>query len=233
MVRIALAPCSPFSVSPELMREIGRPGPPARRAPAHPPGRNPGRKRLLPARSTAAGPWIFWSRSDWLAPDVWLAHGIWFDGRGDRPSGPGRRRHRPLPHVPTCGWVRASAGCAICGRPAARSGLAVDGSASNDSSHLLAELRQTLLLHRVIDGAGGHDRRRGPGDGHPRRRRLPGPRRRRRRSSRAGPAIWRSSIWRPSATTGPTIRWPPCCCAIRSPPGPWSSAENLIDTFDD
>ena len=48
MVRVALAPCSPFSVTPDLMRAHRRAGRAPRRAPAHPPGRGPRRGHVLP-----------------------------------------------------------------------------------------------------------------------------------------------------------------------------------------
>ena len=153
MVRIALAPCSPFSVSPELMRET------ARLARAH-------GVRLHTHLSETRDedsycneiytqrPVDFLESVEWLSDDVWLAHGIWFnDGEIARLGAAGVA----VAHCPTSNMRLGSGFCRVrdlrkAGCPV---GLGVDGSASNDSSNLLAELRQALLLHRVKDGAAG------------------------------------------------------------------------------
>lgn len=147
MLRIVVAPCSPFSVSPDLMREsvaLAR----AYGVHAH--------THLAETRDEAGYCQAAFGRTPvelaedlgWVGPDVWHAHLV-------HPSEPeiarlGRTR-TGVAHCPTSN-MRLASGIAPL-RPllaaGARVGLGVDGSASNDGSHLLAEARQALLLHRV------------------------------------------------------------------------------------
>jgi cytosine/adenosine deaminase-related metal-dependent hydrolase len=84
----------------------------------------------------------------WVGEDVWHAHMVHPSADealrlGDTRTG--------VAHCPTSN-MRLASGIAPLGalrRAGARVGLGVDGSASNDGSHLLAEARQALLLHRV------------------------------------------------------------------------------------
>jgi cytosine/adenosine deaminase-related metal-dependent hydrolase len=153
MVRIALAPCSPFSVNPELMTET------AELARKHGVRLH---THLAETRDEdrycqdiyGKRPVEFLESVGWLADDVWLAHGIWFDDDEiDRLGTAGVG----VAHCPTSNMRLGSGICRVrelrdAGCPV---GLAVDGSASNDSSNFLAEMRQALLLHRVTKGAAG------------------------------------------------------------------------------
>ncbi len=151
MVRVALAPCSPFSVSETLMR---RTADLARRygVRLH--------THLAETRDEDAycgqvygrRPVDFLESVGWLADDVWLAHGIWFDDEEIARLG---RARVAVAHCPSSNMRLGSGICRVRDLRAAGCpvGLAVDGSASNDSSNMLAELRQTLLLHRVLGGA--------------------------------------------------------------------------------
>ncbi len=153
MVRIALAPCSPFSVSPELMRDT------AILARKHGVRLHTHLSETKDENDYCHGiygqrPLDFLESVDWLASDVWLAHGIWFtDEEIARLGGAGVG----IAHCPSSNMRLGSGVCRIRDLRAAGCpvGLAVDGSASNDSSNLLAELRQALLLHRVTGGAAG------------------------------------------------------------------------------
>lgn len=153
MVRIALAPCSPFSVSPELMKETAalarRHGVRLHTHLAETRDENAYCEEMYGLR-----PLDFLASVDWLGPDVWLAHGIWFDDQEIRRLG---EAGVGIAHCPSSNMRLGSGICRVRDLRAAGCpvGLAVDGSASNDSSHMLAELRQTLLLHRVTQGAGG------------------------------------------------------------------------------
>lgn len=153
MVRIALAPCSPFSVSPQLMQDT------ADLARKH-------RVRLHThlcetkdeedycLQTYGLRPVDFLESVGWLNGDVWLAHGIWFNDEEIARLG---AAGVGVAHCPTSNMRLGSGICRIRDLRAAGVpvGLAVDGSASNDSSHMLAELRQALLLHRVAHGAAG------------------------------------------------------------------------------
>lgn len=84
----------------------------------------------------------------WIGPDVWYAHGIHFNGEELRrlaETGTG------VAHCPISNMKLSSGVCRVpemleLGVPV---GLAVDGSASNDGSNLLEELRVAYLLHRL------------------------------------------------------------------------------------
>jgi 8-oxoguanine deaminase len=151
MVRIALAPCSPFSVSPQLMRRTAdlaeRTGV---RLHTH----------LAETRDEEAyclerfgkRPVDLLDSVGWLQGNTWLAHGIFFNRSEIARLG---RAGVGIAHCPTSN-MRLGSGCAPV--PALRKagcavGLGVDGSASNDSSHMLAEARQALLLQRLKHGA--------------------------------------------------------------------------------
>jgi len=150
MVRVALAPCSPFSVSPELMRDT------ADLARRHGVRLH---THLAETRDEDAyclatygrRPLDFVESCGWLGPDVWLAHGIYFDDAEVARLG---RAGTAVAHCPTSNMRLGSGICRVRELRAAGCpvGLAVDGSASNDGSHMLAELRQALLLHRVAHG---------------------------------------------------------------------------------
>jgi 8-oxoguanine deaminase len=147
MLRVVLAPCSPFSVSPELMRQSAKL---ARSYGVHL------HTHLAETQDEAAYCAETFGRTPvelaedlgWLGPDVWHAHMV-HPGEQEIPR-LGQTR-TGVAHCPGSN-MRLASGIAPLGQlrqAGARVGLGVDGSASNDSSHLLAEARQALLLQRV------------------------------------------------------------------------------------
>jgi 8-oxoguanine deaminase len=148
MLRIVLAPCSPFSVSPALMRQSAAL---ARSYGVHL------HTHLAETLDEAAYCKATFGRSpvelaedlDWVGADVWHAHMVHpADSEIPRLG----QTHTGIAHCPSSN-MRLASGIAPIGllrEAGVRVGLGVDGSASNDSSHLLAEARQALLLHRVM-----------------------------------------------------------------------------------
>src|SRR5574340_262 len=151
MLQIALAPCSPFTVSPRLMRETAEL---ARKCQVrlHTHLAETRDEQSYCLRRYGKRPLEFMEDAGWLGDTTWIAHGIHF--RRGEIARLGRAR-TGVAHCPTSNMRLASgiapvlalarAGCPV--------GLGVDGSASNDSSHMLAEARQALLLNRLAHGA--------------------------------------------------------------------------------
>ena len=151
MQRIAVAPCSPFSVTTDLMRESAALA------------RQYGvmlHTHLAETRDEEAfciarfgkRPLDYAESVNWLGADVWYAHGVHFS-----PADIGRMATCGcgVAHCPTSN-MRLASGIApirLMLDSGMKVGLGVDGSASNDSSHLLAESRQALLLQRVQNGS--------------------------------------------------------------------------------
>ena len=147
MLRIAVAPCSPFSVSRDLMRES------AALATAYGVRLH---THLAENESDVAysrerfgcSPAEFAEQLGWTGPHVWHAHCVKLDDRGIDLFA---RTQTGIAHCPSSN-MRLASGIAPVRRmldAGVPVGLGVDGSASNDSSHLLAEARQALLLQRV------------------------------------------------------------------------------------
>jgi len=151
MLQIALAPCSPFSVTEELMRETARL---ARkygvRLHSHL-GETRDEDEFCLA-TFGVRPVDYLERVGWLKSDVWLAHGIHFtDAEIDRLG----RAGVGICHCPSSNMVLGSGICRTRELEAAGCpvGLGVDGSASNDCSNLIQEVRQALLIGRLRYGA--------------------------------------------------------------------------------
>jgi cytosine/adenosine deaminase-related metal-dependent hydrolase len=149
MCRVALAPCSPFSVSPELMRDA------ARLARERGVGLHTHLAETLDEERFCLErfgkrPFAYARDLGWVGPDVWFAHAVHLSD--DEVAELGRTR-TGVAHCPTSN-LRLGSGIARIPElvaAGARVGLAVDGSASNDASDLLAEARQCLLVHRLRD----------------------------------------------------------------------------------
>ena len=77
MVRVALAPCSPFSVTAALMQRTGRAGRATGRATPHPPGRGPRRGPLRPRRCLGCRTIEHFEEVGWCGPRSWVAHCIY------------------------------------------------------------------------------------------------------------------------------------------------------------
>ena len=148
MLRLVLAPCSPFSVTPELMRDAAQL---ARRHQGvrlhcHLAEELDEEDYCLAQygmRSVA-----FAESVEWLGEDVWFAHGIFLD---DEEIALLARTGTGIAHCPSAN-MRCGQGIAKvrqlldAGVPV---GLGVDGSASNDSSNLFLEARMAMMLQRV------------------------------------------------------------------------------------
>jgi len=151
MVRVALAPCSPFSVSPELMRDTAALGERySVRLHTHLAETRDEEEYCL--SRFGRRPLALLEDTGWLGRNTWLAHGIYFNRREVGRLG---RAGVGIAHCPTSN-MRLGSGCApvlSLRRAGCPVGLGVDGSASNDSSNMLAEARQELLLHRLQHGA--------------------------------------------------------------------------------
>jgi cytosine/adenosine deaminase-related metal-dependent hydrolase len=146
MLRIALAPCAPFSVSEDLMRrtaDLAR--------------ENSVRLHTHLAETVdeerycrevyGCRPVEFLQRLGWLGPDVWLAHCVHLSPEEIRLFG---ETGTGVAHCPSSNFRLGSGLAPVralldAGAPV---GVGVDGSASNDTSNMLAEVRQALLAHR-------------------------------------------------------------------------------------
>lgn len=148
MLRIVLAPCSPFSVSPKLMRQSVAL---ARSYGVH------SHTHLAETQDEAAYCTATFGRSPvelaedlgWVGADVWHAHMV--HPGSDEITRLGQT-HTGIAHCPSSN-MRLASGIAPVRQmreAGVRVGLGVDGSASNDGSHMLAEARQALLLQRVM-----------------------------------------------------------------------------------
>ncbi|MCY3768337.1 MAG: 8-oxoguanine deaminase [Gammaproteobacteria bacterium] len=150
MMQVALAPCSPFSVSRSLMRDV------AVLARAHGVRLHTHLAETMDesryCRSNfGCTPLQYLESVGWLASDVWLAHGIHFNDDEIRELG---NAGVGIAHCPTSNMVLGSGTCQVremqdAGSPV---GLGVDGSASNDCSNMIQEVRQALLLQRLQYG---------------------------------------------------------------------------------
>jgi cytosine/adenosine deaminase-related metal-dependent hydrolase len=152
LVRIAVAPCSPFSVTGELMRESAEL---ARRLrlQLHTHLAETVEEEKYCLGLHGCRPREYMERLGWLAPDVWCAHCVHLDA-GDiaafAAAGTG------VAHCPTSN-LRLGAGVAPVRELAnagVRVGLGVDGSASNERSDLFFEVKQALLVARGRGGPG-------------------------------------------------------------------------------
>ena len=147
MTQVVIAPCSPFSVTLDLMREAARLA------------RDKGVRLHTHLAETldeeqfclethGMRPVGLMESVEWVGEDVWYAHGVFI--AGDEivrmaETGTG------VAHCPSSN-MRLASGIAPVRRYLAEGvpvGLGVDGSASNDGSHMLAEARQALLLSRL------------------------------------------------------------------------------------
>jgi cytosine/adenosine deaminase-related metal-dependent hydrolase len=150
MLRIVVAPCSPFSVTSELMRESAEL---ARRKGV--------RLHTHLAETTDEADWCdekfgctpseYAAQLGWTGPDVWFAHGIHFDDAEIKRLG---QTATGVAHCPSSN-ARLGAGIArvadlrAAGCPV---GLGVDGAASNEAGSLLEEVRHALLFARARGG---------------------------------------------------------------------------------
>ncbi|MFM1989121.1 MAG: hypothetical protein RJA99_2078 [Pseudomonadota bacterium] len=150
MTRVALAPCSPFSVSPRLMREAATM---ARRLGVrlHTHLAENDDDVAYSRERFGMTPAEYAESVGWLGDDVWHAHCVKLDEPGLRRFGATRTG---IAHCP-CSNMRLASGIAPAPawrRLGLRVGLGVDGSASNDGADLLGEARQAMLLARVGHG---------------------------------------------------------------------------------
>ena len=149
MQRIVVAPCSPFSVSQGLMRDAALL---ARRhgVSLHTHLAENARDIAYTREKFGCTPAEYAEQLGWLGPDVWHAHCVQLDAAGIALFA---RTGTGVAHCPGSNMRLASGVAPIrrmrdAGVPV---GLAVDGSASNDSGHLLGEARLALLLQRVAN----------------------------------------------------------------------------------
>jgi cytosine/adenosine deaminase-related metal-dependent hydrolase len=150
MTRITLAPCSPFSVSRDLMRETAALARSYAGVRLH--------THLAENKSDVdyslatfgMRPGDYAESVGWLGDDVWHAHCVFLD---DDAIGKFARTGTGVAHCP-CSNLRLASGLAPVRRMRAAGvpvGLGADGAASNDATNLLHEARQACFVARVLD----------------------------------------------------------------------------------
>jgi len=157
MVRVGVAPCSPFSVSEGLMRDaavLAR----DKGVMMHTHLAENADDVAFSIERFGCRPGDYAERLGWTGPDVWLAHCVQLDAREIDLFA---RTRTGVAHCP-CSNCRLGSGIAPLKAMFAQGvplGLGVDGSASNDSGNLLMEARQALLMQRAIGGPDAFDPR--------------------------------------------------------------------------
>lgn len=152
MLRIVVAPCSPFSVTPDLMREAARLAR-AYGVHLHTHLAETKDEERFCLDQFGHRPVEYAEELDWAGPNVWYAHGVHVNKREIKRMA---RAGTGVAHCPTSNMRLASGIAPVRAYldHGVKVGLGVDGSASNDGSHLLAEARQAMLLQRVLGNPG-------------------------------------------------------------------------------
>jgi 8-oxoguanine deaminase len=151
MLQIALAPCSPFSVTREIMQASSELANKLDvRLHTHLAETHDETDFCL--EMFGLRPLDYLEETGWMSDRVWLAHGIHFDqAEAARlgASGVG------ITHCPSSNMILASGICPTLALESSGSpvGLGVDGSASNDGSNMIQEVRMAFLLQRLQHGA--------------------------------------------------------------------------------
>ena len=154
MQRIVVAPCSPFSVSRELMRDsalLARSFGTSHRVSLHTHLAENDFDVAYTREKFGCTPADYAEQLAWVGPDVWCAHCVKLDATGIALFA---RTGTGVAHCP-CSNMRLASGIAPVRamRDAGVSvGLGVDGAASNDAGHMLGEARMAMLLQRVAHG---------------------------------------------------------------------------------
>lgn len=153
MTQVALAPCSPFSVTTELMTET------ATLAATHNVRLHTHLAETLDEEAFCRQRFgmrtvDYLESVNWLQDRTWLAHGIHFNAEEIARLG---RAGVGITHCPSSNMMLASGICQVqaletAGCPV---GIGVDGSASNDCSNMIQEVRQAMYLQRLRYGAAG------------------------------------------------------------------------------
>ena len=147
MLQVALAPCSPFSVTRELMEGAAQIanrcgcGLHTHLAETHD-------ENAFCLQTFGLRPLDYLESVGWMGPRTWLAHGVHFDDSEIRRLG---AAGIGVSHCPTSNMMLASGQCRTRELETAgvKLGLGVDGSASNDSSNLMEGVRHALMLSRL------------------------------------------------------------------------------------
>lgn len=147
MTQVAVAPCSPFSVSTELLKQGAEL---ARRLGVrlHTHGSETVEEEKFCHELFGMGPTDYFESTGWLGEDVWMAHSVHMNDSDIAAFG---RTRTGVAHCPSSN-ARLAAGIArvpdmlAAGVPV---GLGVDGTASNESGELHTELRNALLINRL------------------------------------------------------------------------------------
>ena len=154
--QIVLAPCSPFSVTGDLMRDSAAL---AREygVQLHTHLAETEDEVDFTIQKFGKRPVAYMEEVDWVGPDVWFAHSVYVD---DEEIGVYAKHGCGVAHCPSSNMRLASGAAPILDLVAAGVdvGIGVDGSASNDGSHMLDEARQAMLLSRLRAGIMGASR---------------------------------------------------------------------------
>ncbi|MDQ7030564.1 MAG: 8-oxoguanine deaminase [Ardenticatenia bacterium] len=151
MCRVGVAPCSPFSVTPDLMREsiaLAR----SYGVLAHTHLAETAEEEAFCLERFGCRPAQYAEELGWVGEDVWWAHAVHVNADEIALLS---RTGTGVAHCPSSNMRLASGIAPVRHMVGAgvRVGLGVDGSASNDAGHLLAEARQAMLLQRVLGDA--------------------------------------------------------------------------------
>jgi cytosine/adenosine deaminase-related metal-dependent hydrolase len=151
MLRVGVAPCSPFSVSRDLMREaalLAR----DKGVMLHTHLAENDEDIAYSLEKFGCRPGQYAEDLGWVGSDVWHAHCVKLDGQEIDMFA---KSQTGVAHCP-CSNCRLGSGIAPVRKmrdAGVRVGLGVDGAASNDAGNLVAEARQAMLLQRVANGA--------------------------------------------------------------------------------
>ncbi|MEE3267142.1 MAG: 8-oxoguanine deaminase, partial [SAR324 cluster bacterium] len=151
MTQIALAPCSPFSVSEEVMLKSASLAE-KHNVLLHTHLAETEDENSFCLEKFGCRPVDYLEKVGWLNKRTWLAHGIHFTAEEIQKLSVTKIG---ISHCPSSNMVLASGVCRVpeLGKAGVAVGLGVDGSASNDCSNLMQEVRQAFMMQRLYYGS--------------------------------------------------------------------------------